>query len=78
MMKITPKEIKELPEGSKVRKHSVDRQGYSQYLDLKVDKSKGFRLVYRDYYGKLHEDRIQYFKPNDIYRFYELIEKAPE
>lgn len=33
---ITPQEVRKLPEGSKVREHSVNRWGYPQYLDLVI------------------------------------------
>lgn len=72
---ITPQEVRKLPEGSKVREHSVDRWGYPQYLDLVIDRSKGFRLLFRDYYGMRQERKLRYFKPNDNYRYYELIER---
>lgn len=72
---ITPQEVRKLPEGSKIREHSLDRSGYPQYLDLTVDRSKGFRLLFRDYYGMLQEQKIKYFKPDDRYRYYELIER---
>ena len=50
--KITASEVRELPEGARVRVHGRDRQGYSTELDCVVVRTKrGVGLAYSDYYG---------------------------
>ena len=79
MKVLTTKEIRELPEGSIVREHSLDKYKYPQYLDIIVAHRDGkVKFYYQRYDGMRVETKLRSFKPDDPYRYYELIKEGNE
>ena len=77
MKVLTTKEIRELTEGSIVREHSLDKYGYPQYLDITVEHRDGkVKFYYYNGDGRRVETKLRSFKPDDPYRYYELIKKG--
>lgn len=74
MKVLTAEEVRELPLGSTVRIHSVDKYGYPQYIDMKVvQKGKHKEFECFDYLtGQWIRQKIRKMPENDAYRYYEL------